>query len=145
MNAERRVFTKFHREVCCWIDQWYGLTMEDIRKIEEETKRILVEVSGVLKCAVVYVDVQLTLGGYFSIVTYHLSMCLYYLWDQSIVTHRVFTHASVSIYSLGPLFSTYDCVVFQASAFTVWGHGFLGIVVVPARVAAVQYSKELLS
>ena len=43
MNAEKRVFTKFHREVCCWIDQWYGLTLEDIRKIEEETKQILVE------------------------------------------------------------------------------------------------------
>ena len=47
MNAERRVFTKFHREVCCWIDKWYGLTMEDIRRIEDETKRILVEVSTV--------------------------------------------------------------------------------------------------
>ena len=52
MNAEKRVFTKFHREVCCWIDQWYGLTIEDIRRIEEETKRILVEVSGILNFAV---------------------------------------------------------------------------------------------
>ena len=25
------------REVFCWIDKWYDLTMEDIRKYEEET------------------------------------------------------------------------------------------------------------
>lgn len=53
MNAERRIFTKFHREVCCWIDKWYGLTMEDIRRIEEETKHMLVEVSTVLRFHIV--------------------------------------------------------------------------------------------
>jgi len=30
-----------HRQVFCWIDEWFGLTMEDIRRIEEETKREL--------------------------------------------------------------------------------------------------------
>jgi hypothetical protein len=41
MNVERRVFTRFHRQVCCWLDKWYGLTLEDIRRIEDETKREL--------------------------------------------------------------------------------------------------------
>ena len=80
MNAEKRDFTKFHREVCHWIDQWYGLTIEDIRKIGEETKHILVEVSGILKFAVylcTYVDMQVTLGGYFFIVIYHNWVCVF--------------------------------------------------------------------
>jgi hypothetical protein len=32
-----RLFTKFHRELFCWIDKWYDLSMEEIRKHEEET------------------------------------------------------------------------------------------------------------
>jgi len=39
----RGLFTKFHRQVFCWTDQWYGLTMEDIRKMEEQTKKDLDE------------------------------------------------------------------------------------------------------
>lgn len=40
-KSERRLFTNFHRQVFCWIDRWYGLTMEDIRAIEENTKEEL--------------------------------------------------------------------------------------------------------
>ncbi|XP_017301021.2 phosphatidylinositol transfer protein alpha isoform [Diaphorina citri] len=40
-KAERRLFTNFHRQVFCWIDRWHDLTMEDIRRIEEETKKEL--------------------------------------------------------------------------------------------------------
>ncbi|XP_014247224.1 phosphatidylinositol transfer protein alpha isoform isoform X2 [Cimex lectularius] len=40
-KSERRLFTIFHRQVFCWIDRWYGLTMEDIRAIEERTKEEL--------------------------------------------------------------------------------------------------------
>lgn len=40
-KAERRLFTNFHRQVFCWIDRWYGLTMEDIRAIEDNTKEEL--------------------------------------------------------------------------------------------------------
>lgn len=43
MKAERRVFTNFHRQVFCWLDQWYGLTMDDIRRIEDETRQALDE------------------------------------------------------------------------------------------------------
>lgn len=45
-KAERRLFTNFHRQVFCWIDRWYGLTMEDIRAIEESTKEELDRVSN---------------------------------------------------------------------------------------------------
>ncbi|CAD6187757.1 unnamed protein product [Caenorhabditis auriculariae] len=38
-----RLFSKFHREVFCWIDQWHGLTMTDIRAIEDKAQRELEE------------------------------------------------------------------------------------------------------
>lgn len=44
MKAERRIFLNFHRDLFCWIDRWHGLTIQDIRKLEEETKKDLDEV-----------------------------------------------------------------------------------------------------
>uniref|UniRef100_A0A7E4V263 Phosphatidylinositol transfer protein n=1 Tax=Panagrellus redivivus TaxID=6233 RepID=A0A7E4V263_PANRE len=38
-----RLFSKFHREVFCWMDNWINLTMEDIRAIEEKAQRELDE------------------------------------------------------------------------------------------------------
>jgi len=38
-----RLFSKFHREVFCWIDNWIELTMVDIRRIEEEARKELEE------------------------------------------------------------------------------------------------------
>jgi len=35
---EKDLFTTFHRQLFCWIDEWFGLSLEDIRKMEEETK-----------------------------------------------------------------------------------------------------------
>lgn len=46
-KAERRLFTNFHRQVFCWIDRWHGLTMEDIRAIEDNTKEELDRVSNI--------------------------------------------------------------------------------------------------
>lgn len=40
-KSERRIFFNFHREVFCWMDQWYGMNMNDIRELEEKTKREL--------------------------------------------------------------------------------------------------------
>ena len=40
-----RFFGSFHRQVFCWMDEWYGLTMDDIRRIEDETKQELDKVS----------------------------------------------------------------------------------------------------
>lgn len=44
-NAQRRIFTLFHRQVFCWqgphgegTTGWFGMTMDDIRRIEDETK-----------------------------------------------------------------------------------------------------------
>ncbi|XP_055340841.1 phosphatidylinositol transfer protein alpha isoform-like isoform X2 [Paramacrobiotus metropolitanus] len=40
-KAEKRLFTNFHRQVFCSIDHWYGLTMQDIRELEEHTRKEL--------------------------------------------------------------------------------------------------------
>lgn len=40
-KVENRVFTKFHRQLFCWIDKWIGLSMDDIRRMEAETKEEL--------------------------------------------------------------------------------------------------------
>ena len=57
-TTEKRLFTNFHRQVrnivkiaeiirtgqvFCWMDKWHGMTMEDIRALEEETKNKLDE------------------------------------------------------------------------------------------------------
>jgi len=34
MTQEERLFRNFHRQVFCWMDKWYGLTMQDIRQLE---------------------------------------------------------------------------------------------------------------
>ncbi|KAG0353828.1 hypothetical protein BGZ54_002023 [Gamsiella multidivaricata] len=40
-SVERDLFTKFHRELFCSMDGWYGLTMEMIREMERQTKEEL--------------------------------------------------------------------------------------------------------
>lgn len=40
-NQEERIFTNFHRQVFCWMDKWHGLTMDDIRRLEDKTKKEL--------------------------------------------------------------------------------------------------------
>ncbi|VDN18291.1 unnamed protein product [Dibothriocephalus latus] len=47
-KQETRIFTIFHRELFCWTDRWYGLTMEDIRRLEDKTKEELELVSIIL-------------------------------------------------------------------------------------------------
>eukprot|EP00088_Acartia_fossae_P001357 TRINITY_DN10521_c0_g1_i1.p1 TRINITY_DN10521_c0_g1~~TRINITY_DN10521_c0_g1_i1.p1 ORF type:complete len:272 (-),score=31.76 TRINITY_DN10521_c0_g1_i1:174-989(-) len=42
-STERRLFLNFHRQVFCWTDKWHGMSMEDIRELEEKTKRELDE------------------------------------------------------------------------------------------------------
>jgi len=39
MGLESGIFLKFHRQVFCWIDEWYGMSMEEVRKYEEELKQ----------------------------------------------------------------------------------------------------------
>ena len=40
-QAQRDVFMKVFKQIYCMMDQWWGLTLEDIRAIEEQTKRDL--------------------------------------------------------------------------------------------------------
>ncbi|XP_047450817.1 phosphatidylinositol transfer protein alpha isoform-like [Mugil cephalus] len=42
-RVEKRLFNLFHRQLFCWIDKWIDLTMDDIRRMEEETKKELDE------------------------------------------------------------------------------------------------------
>lgn len=39
----RNPFLLYHRKLFCWIDEWFGLTMQDIRDMEAETARITKE------------------------------------------------------------------------------------------------------
>jgi len=36
--ALRDVFLSGHRQAFCWIDEWFGMSMEDVRKIETDSK-----------------------------------------------------------------------------------------------------------
>lgn len=37
----RDVFLSGHRQAFCWLDEWFGMKMEDIRKLEDQTKEDL--------------------------------------------------------------------------------------------------------
>ncbi|EDV21573.1 uncharacterized protein TRIADDRAFT_30191 [Trichoplax adhaerens] len=39
--AIRKTLVRAHRQAWCWQDEWFGLTIQDIRKLEEETKLLL--------------------------------------------------------------------------------------------------------
>lgn len=43
-QQEKRLFTNFHRQLFCWLDRWVDLSMEDIRRMEEETQKELDQV-----------------------------------------------------------------------------------------------------
>ncbi|XP_020914783.1 phosphatidylinositol transfer protein alpha isoform [Exaiptasia diaphana] len=38
MGGVERLLRNFHRQLFCWIDDWFGMTIDDIRKIEDDTK-----------------------------------------------------------------------------------------------------------
>jgi len=38
---ERDLFLKFHRQVYSWLDEWYGMTVEEVRSFEAKTKQDL--------------------------------------------------------------------------------------------------------
>ncbi|XP_053729433.1 phosphatidylinositol transfer protein alpha isoform-like [Synchiropus splendidus] len=42
-KTERRIFANFHRQLFCTLDDWIGLDMNDIRRLEEITKKELDE------------------------------------------------------------------------------------------------------
>eukprot|EP01087_Luapelamoeba_hula_P011755 TRINITY_DN323_c0_g1_i1.p1 TRINITY_DN323_c0_g1~~TRINITY_DN323_c0_g1_i1.p1 ORF type:complete len:301 (-),score=74.81 TRINITY_DN323_c0_g1_i1:85-882(-) len=38
MSMETNIFLKFHKQVYCWMDEWFGMTMEEVRKFEDELR-----------------------------------------------------------------------------------------------------------
>ena len=42
-SFQRKLFTRFHRQMFMWSDEWYEMTIDDVRKYEEKTKADLVE------------------------------------------------------------------------------------------------------
>jgi len=41
VGVYRRMFTTFHRQLFCSLDGWHGMTIQDIRELEDKTKRDL--------------------------------------------------------------------------------------------------------
>lgn len=41
LHISNRYFPLHYSQVFCWMDRWHGLTMEDIRAIEEKVKEEL--------------------------------------------------------------------------------------------------------
>ncbi|XP_036450526.1 membrane-associated phosphatidylinositol transfer protein 2-like isoform X1 [Colossoma macropomum] len=46
----RKVMVRAHRQAWCWQDEWYGLTMEDIRQLELETQLALAKKMAQFSC-----------------------------------------------------------------------------------------------
>ncbi|CAG8521660.1 1952_t:CDS:2 [Acaulospora morrowiae] len=42
-NTMQSLFTKFHRQLFCWTDGWFGMTIDDVRAWEDKTKQDLDE------------------------------------------------------------------------------------------------------
>jgi hypothetical protein len=40
-NAQRKILLEGHRKCFCWLDEWHGLTMEDVRKMEDDTAQAI--------------------------------------------------------------------------------------------------------
>jgi len=38
MSMETNILLRFHRQVFCWIDEWHGMNMEEVRKFEDELR-----------------------------------------------------------------------------------------------------------
>ena len=40
-KAVKRLLHNFHRQLFCWLDKWFGMTIQDIRELEDKTKQDL--------------------------------------------------------------------------------------------------------
>lgn len=38
MSQEHVLFNRLHRQIYCWMNEWYGMTIDDIRALEDKTK-----------------------------------------------------------------------------------------------------------
>jgi hypothetical protein len=41
-NAYKEMFCSFHKQIFCWLDKWHDLSLEEVRKIEEDLAKLLV-------------------------------------------------------------------------------------------------------
>jgi len=41
MDKYRSTFLAFHQQIWCWTDEWYGMSIEELRQIEDKTKEEL--------------------------------------------------------------------------------------------------------
>lgn len=48
--ALRKIMVRAHRQAWAWQDEWYGLTMDDIREIERQTQLALQKKMGNENC-----------------------------------------------------------------------------------------------
>jgi hypothetical protein len=46
VQAERALFLASHKRSFCWMDEWHGLTMEQLRAMEKRNDQELNKVSG---------------------------------------------------------------------------------------------------
>ncbi|XP_066545991.1 membrane-associated phosphatidylinositol transfer protein 2 isoform X2 [Amia ocellicauda] len=47
----RKVMVRAHRQAWCWQDEWYGLTIDDIRQLERETQLMLAQKMAQFSCS----------------------------------------------------------------------------------------------
>lgn len=47
-NAQRKILLEGHRKCFCWLDEWHGLTMEDVRRMEDETADALAKARALI-------------------------------------------------------------------------------------------------
>ncbi|XP_060106115.1 membrane-associated phosphatidylinositol transfer protein 2 isoform X4 [Heteronotia binoei] len=47
----RKVMVRAHRQAWCWQDEWYGLTIEDIRQLEKEAQLMLAQKMAQFSCS----------------------------------------------------------------------------------------------
>ena len=40
-TTQRRLYLNLHRQIFCWMDKWHGMTMADIRALEDKTREEL--------------------------------------------------------------------------------------------------------
>ncbi|XDV32208.1 hypothetical protein PO909_003080 [Leuciscus waleckii] len=78
-RQEKRLFTNFHRQLFCWIDQWINLTMEDIRRMEEETQKELDNVSSTTECRQCLTQIIYNIHSFSNKMHYSLIVNLNYL------------------------------------------------------------------
>ena len=41
MDKYRSTFLAFHQQIWCWTDEWYGMSIEELRQLEDKTKEEL--------------------------------------------------------------------------------------------------------